>query len=202
MPEVEHTTTVTASLPQVWNFVEDMDNWAPFLTGYQRHEKINRDESIWVVKGELGGLTRSAEFKVQVTEWNEPSRVTFVMQGLQEPVTGSGEFLAIDLGGGMPNAVPPAAVPAHSPSGGWLSRLWERLSRWLLRRVTNSADVQAAAPVADAGDPNTQITFRLNVQAGGATGPVLNLLLGPMLKPVAEDLAMKIAQAVDKPSQG
>lgn len=201
MPEVEHTTTVTASLPQVWNFVEDMDNWAPFLTGYQRHEKINRDESIWVVKGELGGLTRSAEFKVQVTEWNEPSRVTFVMQGLQEPVTGSGEFLAIDLGGGMPNAAPPAAVPAHSPSGGWLSRLWERLSRWLLRRVTNSVDVQAAAPVADAGDPNTQITFRLNVQAGGATGPVLNLLLGPMLKPVAEDLAMKIAQAVDKPSQ-
>lgn len=200
MPEVEHTTTVSASLPQVWNFVEDMDNWAPFLTGYQRHEKINRDESIWVVKGELGGLTRSAEFKVQVTEWNEPSRVTFVMQGLQEPVTGSGEFLATDLGGGAPNATPPAAIPAHSTSGSWLSRLWERLSRWLLRRVTNSADVQAATPVPDVGDPNTQITFRLNVQAGGATGPVLNLLLGPMLKPVAEDLAMKIAQAVDKPS--
>ena len=200
MPEVEHTTTVAAALPQVWNFVEDMDNWAPFLTGYQRHEKINRDESIWVVKGELGGLTRSAEFKVQVTEWNEPSRVTFVMQGLQEPVTGSGEFLATDLGGGVPDAAPASTGSATPRSSGWLSLLWERLSRWLLRRVTNSADVQTVKPVAEAGSSNTQITFRLNVQAGGATGPVLNLLLGPMLKPVAEDLAMKIAQAVDKPS--
>lgn len=200
MPEVEHTTTVAASLPQVWNFVEDMDNWAPFLTGYQRHEKINRDESIWVVKGELGGLTRTAEFKVQVTEWKEPSRVTFVMQGIQEPVTGSGEFLATDLSGGAADAVSPEPAPAPRPAGSWLSRLWDRLSRWLLRRVTNSVDVQTAArPVVSAGSQNTQITFRLNVQAGGATGPVLNLLLGPMLKPVAEDLAMKIAQSVDDP---
>lgn len=200
MPEVEHTTTVAASLPQVWNFVEDMDNWAPFLTGYQRHEKINRDESIWVVKGELGGLTRTAEFKVQVTEWQEPSRVTFVMQGIQEPVTGSGEFLATDLGGGAADAVSSEPVPAPRPAGSWLSRLWDRLSRWLLRRVTNSVDVQTAAgPVVSTGSQNTQITFRLNVQAGGATGPVLNLLLGPMLKPVAEDLAMKIAQSVDDP---
>ncbi|NIJ17828.1 CoxG family protein [Sphingobium vermicomposti] len=198
MPEVEHTTTVAASMPQVWNFVEDMDNWAPFLTGYQRHEKINRDESIWVVKGELGGLTRTAEFKVQVTEWQEPSRVTFVMQGVQEPVTGSGEFLATDLGGGADDASSaPAAAPAST--GSWLGRLWDRLSRWLLRRVTNSVDVQAVKPAVSGGQRNTQITFRLNVQAGGATGPVLNLLLGPMLKPVAEDLAMKIARSVDSP---
>ena len=197
MPEVEHTTTVAASLPQVWNFVEDMDNWAPFLTGYQRHEKINRDESIWVVKGELGGLTRAAEFKVQVTEWQEPSRVTFVMQGLQEPVTGSGEFLASDLGGDEPGAASPAYVARPAPAGNWWTRLWDRLSRWMLRRLTKSADVQPAQAEASSGSRNTQITFRLNVQAGGATGPVLNLLLGPMLKPVAEDLAMKIAQAVD-----
>lgn len=197
MPEVQHTTLVSASLPDVWNFVEDMDNWAPFLTGYQRHEKINKDESIWVVKGELGGLTRAAEFKVQVTEWDEPGRVTFVMQGLQEPVTGSGEFLAVDLGSGSGNASPVAPVAA--PSGGWFSRLWDSLSRWLLRRVTNSVDTQSVTPAASGGAQNTQISFRLNVQAGGATGPVLNLLLGPMLKPVAEDLAMKIAQAVDSP---
>ena len=195
MPEVEHTTTVSALLPQVWNFVEDMDNWAPFLTGYQRHEKLSRDESIWVVKGELGGLTRTAEFKVCVTEWDEPSRVTFVMEGLQEPVTGSGEFLATTLDGAVPGATP--QVPAPKRSDGLFTRLWNRLSRWLLRRATRSEDIEPSRPANAAESGNTKITFKLNVQAGGATGPVLNLLLGPMLKPVAEDLALKIAKAVD-----
>lgn len=198
MPEVEHSTTIAASLPDVWNFVEDMDNWAPFLTGYQRHEKLNKDESIWVVKGELSGLTRTAEFKVQVTEWNEPTRVTFVMEGLQEPVTGSGEFIATDLAAAGPgSAAPPPAPVAIQPSHGWFARVWERLSRWLLRRATKSVDLQPVQSSAGAGPKNTQITFRLNVHAGGATGPVLNLLLAPMLKPVAEDLALKIANAVD-----
>lgn len=197
MPEVEHTTTIAASLPDVWNFVEDMDNWAPFLTGYQRHEKLNKDESIWVVKGELSGLTRTAEFKVQVTEWNEPTRVTFVMQGLQEPVTGSGEFIATDLAAGPEAAAPPPAPAAIQPSQSWFARMWERLSRWLLRRATKSVDLQPVQSSAQTGAKNTQITFRLNVHAGGATGPVLNLLLAPMLKPVAEDLALKIANAVD-----
>lgn len=196
MPEVEHTTTVSASLPQVWNFVEDMDNWAPFLTGYQRHEKLSRDDSIWVVKGELGGLTRTAEFKVRVTEWDEPSRVSFVMEGLQEPVTGSGEFLATTLDGAAPGAAT-LQVPPPPRSEGLFTRLWNRLSRWLLRRATRSEDIEPSRP-ANAGEGgNTKITFRLNVHAGGATGPVLNLLLGPMLKPVAEDLALKIAKAVD-----
>lgn len=201
MPDVEHTTTVSVAIDQVWAFVQDMDNWAPFLTGYQRHEKINRDESTWVVKGELGGLTRSAEFKVYVTEWCEPSRVTFTMQGLQEPVTGSGEFLAVPLTGDG-EAAPTAPTPsAHPSQRNFAAALWERIARWLLRRVTKSADVRssalAAAQHAGGGD-GTRISFRLSLSAGGATGPVLNLLLAPMLKPVAEDLANNIAAAVEE----
>lgn len=194
MPDVEHSTQVTVPIGTVWSFVEDMGNWAPFLTGYQRHETISRDESIWVVKGELGGLSRTAEFRVHVTEWREPELVTFTMEGLHEPVTGSGEFRAVALSAGSRPAV---AQPAPQSGGGLLSRWWSRLSRWLLRRATNSSD----APAAQARDPvedKTQIIFRLKVNAGGATGPVLNLLLAPMLQPVAEDLANKIAEAVEQ----
>jgi len=197
MPEVEHSTQVTVPIGTVWNFVEDMGNWAPFLTGYQRHEVINRDESIWVVKGELGGLSRTAEFKVHVTEWREPELVTFTMEGIHEPVTGSGEFRAFDLSAGeKPTLVEQTKVPE---TGNLLSRLWSRLSRWLLRKATKSNEnlaIQAAnrEPI----NGKTQIIFKLKVNAGGATGPVLNLLLTPMLQPVAEDLANKIAEAVEK----
>ena len=38
MPEVEYTTTVNLPPSEIWEFVKDMNNWAPFLTGYQQHE--------------------------------------------------------------------------------------------------------------------------------------------------------------------
>jgi carbon monoxide dehydrogenase subunit G len=37
MPEVEYTTVVNLPPETVWDFVKDMNNWAPFLTGYQKH---------------------------------------------------------------------------------------------------------------------------------------------------------------------
>lgn len=188
MPDVEHSADVSAPLPVIWDFVRDMDNWAPFLTGYQRHEKIDEDRSIWFVKGELGGLTRVAEFRVQVTEWAGPERVRFEMTGLQEPVNGSGEFIAEALGGAVPQAPPPAR-------SGWFARLREAIARWLLHRVT-SGGPRDAAPVVTA-PMASRITFRLSVKAGGAAGPVMNLLLAPMLKPVAEDLATRIAGAIE-----
>jgi carbon monoxide dehydrogenase subunit G len=112
VPEVEYTTEVSAPLSEVWEFAREMDNWAPFLTGYQSHEKLNEDESIWVVKGELGGLTRQAEFKVHVTDWAGPERVTFTMEGLEEPVTGGGCFEAQDLATGQGAPTPrPIELP-------------------------------------------------------------------------------------------
>jgi hypothetical protein len=117
------------------------------------------------------------------------------MEGLQEPVTGSGLFLAQDLSNGAAAAPPPPLPPARKV--GWLGRLWERLSRWLLRRATASTDVQRSAAATGGAPAKSRITFRLALHAGGATGPVLNLLLAPMLKPVAEDLALKIASAVE-----
>ena len=46
MPEVEYTTTLSLSREAVWTFVKDMNNWAPFLTGYQSHQIIDETDSI------------------------------------------------------------------------------------------------------------------------------------------------------------
>ncbi len=94
MPEVEHKTIVKAPLETVWNFVSEMDNWAPFLKGYQEHEVLNDNESIWTLKGDIGILCRIVQIKVIITEWREPDRVTFKLEGITERVTGNGTFLA------------------------------------------------------------------------------------------------------------
>ena len=88
MPEVEYTTTLSISREDVWTFVKDMNNWAPFLTGYQRHEILSETDSIWTLKGDVGVLARIVRLKAHVTDWSGPDRVAFTLTGLNEAVEG------------------------------------------------------------------------------------------------------------------
>ena len=189
MPSVEHEWTISAPFAQVWPFVRDMDNWAPLVTGYQRHDKLNEKESIWHLKGELGGLIRVAEFKALVTEWDDNGRVSFTLEGINEPVNGSGNFVAEELMSERP------ALPRQTESH-WLARVF----RWIAGRAlgkltgTRSPSVPTGSLCRAAGE--TRLNFRLTLNATGMAGPVLNLLIAPMLKPVAENLANGISERI------
>lgn len=188
MPSVEHDRLVSAPFSRVWSFVRDMDNWAPLVTGYQQHQKISDNESIWQLKGELGGLSRVAEFKAVVTEWDESGRVTFTLQGINEPVTGNGTFLAQSLTG----------TAAFAPERqGVLSKLFAGIFRYIFAQIFGSRSSQPTAFAGPTTAPETRITFQLSLSAGGMAGPVLNMLITPMLKPVAEDLANGIAHQIE-----
>ena len=54
LPAISYTTTMGAPRLEVWEFVRDIDNWAPFTRGYQSHELLNDRESLWVVRGDYG----------------------------------------------------------------------------------------------------------------------------------------------------
>src|SRR5271167_2350101 len=90
MPEVAYTTAMRMPLDAVWTFVSDMNNWAPFLTGYQKHEILDQTDSIWTLKGDVGILSRVVELRAHVTEWAAPERVEFTLMGLNEAVEGGG----------------------------------------------------------------------------------------------------------------
>ncbi len=92
MANAEVTKQVRAPIEAVWRFTCDMNNWAPLIIGYESHEEISPWESMWTLKGQLGQLQKAVTFKVQITEWVEPSRVAFTLQGTNDNVTGSGLF--------------------------------------------------------------------------------------------------------------
>ena len=145
MPEVEHKTLVNSPLDTVWGFVSVIDKWAPFLKGYQKHEEINDKESIWVLKGDVGVLSRIVEMKVNITDWDDDAKkVSFTVEGINEKATGGGTFLAA----------------SQSPD-------------------------------------TTELTFVLEINAGGMIGPVVNVLMKPMLRPVAKEMATKIKDAIE-----
>lgn len=92
MPEVQYSTQMNLDPDVIWDFIKDMNNWAPFLTGYQQHEIINDTDSVWTLKGDVGVLARIVKLKAHVTEWNGPDKVAFTLEGLNESVDGGGEL--------------------------------------------------------------------------------------------------------------
>jgi len=196
MPEVEYTTTLSLSRETVWSFVKDMNNWAPFLTGYQRHEILSETDSIWTLKGDVGVLARVVKLKAHVTDWSGPDRVAFTLTGLNEPVEGGGE-LVMREGAVAPGGA--SAAVAKTSRDSFLRRMLNAFARFLFRIVNGrSSGRTAPAPRALRAGEGSRLTFTLRMEAGGPTGPLVNAMLAPALGPAAEDLANRIAEHLEK----
>src|SRR5271155_2055240 len=113
-----------------------MNNWAPFLTGYQQHEILSETDSIWTLKGDVGVLARVVRLKAHVTDWSGPDRVAFTLTGLNEPVEGGGELLMRES-----TALPASTAIVKRPLG---RRILEAIARFLYRLVNGRAPARAA----------------------------------------------------------
>jgi carbon monoxide dehydrogenase subunit G len=97
MPNDIHRVNVNAPIEEVWRFVSKMDNWAPLVPGYIDHVIINDKESTWKFKSDIGIMKKKVHLKVDITNWNEPTKVTFNLTGINEKFTGHGFFEAQSL---------------------------------------------------------------------------------------------------------
>jgi Polyketide cyclase / dehydrase and lipid transport len=191
MPEVEYVTTMNAPPAAVWDFVKDMNNWAPFLTGYQKHEIIDDTDSIWTLKGNVGILSRVVTLKAHVIEWNGPERVSFTLTGINEAVEGGGTLVM--------GPYKPLAVTEKPKRVFFLRRIGRAINRFFFRLMNRKTKAPKRLKAgADGAPPASQLQFTLRMDAGGPTGPLVNAMLAPALLPAAEDLANKIAAHVEK----
>ena len=200
MPEAEYATTSPLAIDAIWDFVRDIDGWAPFVTGYQSHEKQGERDSLWVLRGDVGVLSRAVTFRVHVTEWAGPCRVAFELEGVNEPLKGEGAFQLERASGtqatprGGAEATPRGGAEAtprgvDAPRRGRFARGLEAVVRWLLHAFHGRAS-RAAPAGSEAGA--TRLRFQLRIDPGGPMAPMLAALIAPALRPAAEDLAEKI----------
>jgi carbon monoxide dehydrogenase subunit G len=105
MPKVDYTATIEVPRATVWDFVKDMNNWAPLAKGYQEHEVVNETESLWTIKGDIGPISRVTKFHVTITEWLEGEGVGFALKGLNESITGEGAIRLNEIAGGASTEV-------------------------------------------------------------------------------------------------
>ncbi|SFA85821.1 MULTISPECIES: CoxG family protein [unclassified Bacillus (in: firmicutes)] len=94
MPSGKHQVTLELPIADVWNFVKDMDHWAPLVPGYISHEKLSERQSKWAFKESVGILKKKIEMLITINEWIESTKVTFSLKGINENVSGDGYFEA------------------------------------------------------------------------------------------------------------
>lgn len=207
MPQVEHVATTTGSVDAVWGYVSDMDNWAPFVKGYQSHRVESDRRSLWVVKGDVGPLARTVHLAVEITEWRDRELVSFCLTGIDEQFEGTGSFTLVPLPGrpaegtgGIDGTAPRRQRRQPLRSLRYMVGRWTR-ARSSGRRARTARAGSAGQPADPAHSPvhraRSQLTFELHLTAGGMMGPVVNAMIEPLLRVAARDLADSLTAAVE-----
>ena len=192
MPAAEYTTTAKLPVETIWDFVKEMDNWAEYVTGYQSHEKQSDTDSVWVLKGDVGVLARTLKFQVQITEWNGPSRVSFLLKGLNEPMEGSGIFEMAAYEDESETPGPPAGK--KNP----IMRLLEAIVRLFIRLFSGGKPERAESADAGPGKGMAKLTFQLEINPGGPMAPMVDAMMKPVMRPAAEQLASSIMARLEE----
>jgi carbon monoxide dehydrogenase subunit G len=165
-----------------------MANWAASFPDHQSFEVVDDKVSRWTVKVKLGSLTRTAQVKVTRTEWGEPTRIAFTLEGETEPITGSGSFDAAvgrdgstDVRIGLAVAGFGSMAPAmEAMSRPVLPRLGTAFAEVLRRDIEAAARPAEAVPGRGAGRATVR-RAREPLRAGARTllGPADTLARGP-----------------------
>ncbi|MGN1402269.1 MAG: CoxG family protein [Bacillus sp. (in: firmicutes)] len=92
MPSGKETIVIQARQETVWDFVKDLDCFAPLIPGYTAHEVINEYEGTWEFVGDFGFMKKKIKMKVDHIVRIEPSSITFDLKGLNESVEGEAKF--------------------------------------------------------------------------------------------------------------
>lgn len=95
MPEATCQFHVSPPPAKVWLFVRNMDNWAACLPGYEGHQESTAQESIWTLRADLQMMQKTVRLGVQIVEEEPPSRLRFTLRGLDENLSGHGEYRSV-----------------------------------------------------------------------------------------------------------
>lgn len=138
MPSGTHQVVVGLPIESVWNFVQDLDRWVPLVPGYIQHERINESQLTWEFYVNWGILKKKISLLVTITEWVEPTKITFDLKELKEKFAGNGYFEAERLDG------------SHTKMVGFLCIEAEGVMAKVVNGILNSSIPSVAEGLTDA----------------------------------------------------
>jgi len=134
MIDAQHSICIDASINAVWNYVKDIEKWANLFPGCQDCQVISDNESQWVIKVGAGGMVKTVNVMVDVTEWAGPEVVNFSFKLQNEPVTGTGRYRASKVSAGQTEIT----LEVEVTGSGSMAPMWEAMSKPLLPQLAKS----------------------------------------------------------------
>ncbi len=134
MIEAEHSVVIDTVIDDVWQYVQDIRQWALLFPGCKDCEVIDDHHSKWVIKVGAGGLVKTVNVLVTIDKWDGPESVLFSYKLESEPVVGSGSYTA------SPQGDKATEIKLHVivEGSGQMAPMWEAMSRPLLPQMAKS----------------------------------------------------------------
>lgn len=89
-----HSVELDTPITTIWDFVSDMNNWAPLVPGYVDHQMVDERHSIWKVHGDIGVMERTVSLNIHIIEWKAPNLIVFQVSTRNGTCKGEGYFQA------------------------------------------------------------------------------------------------------------
>lgn len=133
MIETESTSQINAPIDSVWDYVKDMERWAAIFPGCRECEVLDEQRSRWTIKVGVGGLVKTVNVQVNVSNWGGPDRVDFSYELESEPVVGSGSYSAAPNG-----AATDIRLHVIVKGSGQMAPMWEAMCKPLLPQLAKT----------------------------------------------------------------
>lgn len=134
MIEAEHSIAINTDINGVWNYVQDIRQWAVLFPGCKECEVIDEHNSKWIIKVGAGGLVKTVNVLVHIDEWAGPERVNFSYKLENEPVIGSGSYVASKKS----NHETEISLKVRVEGSGQMAPMWEAMCRPLLPQLAKA----------------------------------------------------------------
>ncbi|WP_068673222.1 CoxG family protein [Oceanobacillus sp. Castelsardo] len=87
-----HCVELDTPVSNIWDFVSDMNKWAPLVPGYVSHQIIDDRHSVWIIHGDIGIMERTVALNIKIVEWIENETIIFQVATSNETCKGEGCF--------------------------------------------------------------------------------------------------------------
>lgn len=134
MIEAEHAIVIETDIERVWNYVQDIRRWAMLFPGCKQCDVIDANNSKWIIKVGAGGLIKTVNVLVHIDEWAGPERVNFSYKLENEPVVGSGSYIASIKS----NNETEVCLKVRVEGSGKMAPMWEAMCKPLLPQLAKA----------------------------------------------------------------
>jgi carbon monoxide dehydrogenase subunit G len=131
-----HHVNVHSPRSDVWTFIRDMNAWAPLVPGYKEHIIFSDSQSSWKFAVHYGMVTKKIHVNVQIAAWNEPSEVTFTLNGINHRFKGAGFFKAEEVSKAVTRMTGSLTIESTNPLAKLLETTFDKMVIELTKELT------------------------------------------------------------------